>query len=191
MIRIATGAGAAALIVSSVIVFAPSQAKAAVTVFGSGFAGQCFHAAKFGGDIQAGIADCNRAIDTEQLSARDKAGTYINRGVLYMTVDDYVSAQRDFEAGVQLDPTLGEALVNLGGVKIAERHFAEGIADIDRGLALGPEEPEKAYYNRALADEAMDNVKAAYFDYTKAAELKPTWAPPRTELARFTVRPAH
>ena len=191
MIRIATGAGAAALIVSSICVFAPSQARAAVTVFSSGFAGQCFHAAKFGGDIQAGIADCNRAIDTEQLSARDKAGTYINRGVLYMTVDDYVSAQRDFEAGVQLDPNLGEALVNLGGVKIAERHFAEGIADIDRGLALGPEEPEKAYYNRALADEAMDNVKAAYFDYTKAAELKPTWAPPRTELARFTVRPAH
>jgi len=191
MIRIATAAGAAALIVSSVCIFAPSQARAAVTVFGSGFAGQCFHAAKFGGDIPAGIADCNRAIDTEQLSARDKAGTLINRGVLYMTLDDYASAQRDFEAGVQLDPNLGEALVNLGGVKIAQRHFAEGIADIDRGLALGPEEPEKAYYNRALADEAMDNIKAAYFDYTKAAELKPTWAPPRLELARFTVHPAH
>lgn len=191
MIRIATAAGAAALIVSSVIVFAPSQAKAAVTVFGSGFAGQCFHAAKFGGDIQAGIADCNRAIDTEQLSTRDKAGTYINRGVLYMTVDDYVSAQRDFEAGVKLDPNLGEAFVNLGGVKIAQRHYAEGIADIDQGLALGPEEPEKAYFNRALADEGLDNVKAAYFDYSKAANLKPTWAPPRTELARFTVRPAN
>ena len=191
MIRIATAAGAAALIVSSVCVFAPSQAKAAVTVFSMGFAGQCFHSAKFGGDIQAGIADCSHAIDTEDLPTRDKAGTYVNRGVLYMTLDDYASAKRDFEAAVALDPDLGEALVNLGGVKIAERHFAEGIADIDRGLALGPEEPEKAYFNRALADEAMDNVKAAYFDYSKAAELKPTWAPPRTALARFTVRPAH
>jgi tetratricopeptide (TPR) repeat protein len=190
MIRIATVAGATALIVSSVCVFAPSQAKAAVTVFGGGFAAQCFHVAKFGGDIPAGIADCSRAIDTEQLSDRDRAGTYINRGVLYMTLDDYAAAQKDFEAGIKLDPNLGEALVNLGGVKIAQRHFAEGIADIDHGLALSPEEPEKAYYNRALADEALDDVKAAYFDYSKAAELKPTWAPPRTELARFTVHPA-
>ena len=191
MIRIATTAGAAALIVSSICIFAPTQAKAAVTVFGSGYASQCFHVAKYGGDIQAGIADCERAIATEPLSDRDKAGTYVNEGVLYMSVDDFVSAQRDFETGVKLAPNLGEAFVNLGGVKIAQRHFAEGIVDIDRGLALGPEEPEKAYYNRALADEALDNVKAAYFDYSKAAELKPTWAPPRTELARFTVVPAH
>jgi len=190
MIRIATAAGAAVLVVSSVCVFAPSQAKAAVTVFSSGFAGQCFHTAKFGGDIQAGIADCTRAIDTEQLSDRDKAGTYINRGVLYMTLNDYASAQRDFESGVKLDADLGEAFVNLGGVKIAQRRFADGIADIDHGLALGPEEPEKAYFNRALADEGLDDIKAAYFDYSKAANLKPTWAPPRTELARFTVHPA-
>jgi tetratricopeptide (TPR) repeat protein len=190
MIRTAVAAGAAALIVSSIGVLAPTQVKAAVSVFSSGYAEQCFHTAKYGGDIRAGIADCDRAIDTEPLSDRDRAGTYVNRGVLYMSVDDYVSAQRDFEMSVKLDPGLGEAYVNLGGVKIAQRRFADGIVDIDRGLALGPEEPEKAYYNRALADEALDNIKAAYFDYSKAAELKPTWLPPRTELDRFTVRPA-
>ncbi|HZC17439.1 MAG TPA: tetratricopeptide repeat protein [Caulobacteraceae bacterium] len=191
MIRIAAAAGAAALIVSSIGVFAPSQAKAAVTVLDAGgFASQCFHAAKYGGDIQAGIADCNRAIVNETLSDRNRAGTYVNRGVLYLFLEDYVSAQRDFEASVKLDPTLGEAYVNLGGVKIAQHQYAAGIADIDRGLALGPEEPEKAYFNRALADEGLDNIKAAYFDYSKAANLKPTWAPPRTELARFTVRQA-
>jgi tetratricopeptide (TPR) repeat protein len=189
MIRIATAA-TAALIVSSIGVFAAPQAKAAVTVFGSGFAAQCFHVAKYGGDLQAGIADCGRAIDTEDLSARDKAGTYVNRGVLYMAANDYVSAQQDFEESVKLDPNLGEAFVNLGGVKIAQHQYADGIADIDRGLALGPEEPEKAYFNRALADEGLDNIKAAYFDYSKAANLKPTWEPPRTELARFTVHQA-
>ncbi len=187
MIRIAIAAATAALIVSCISVLAPTEAKAAVSVFGPGFAEECFHVAKFGGDIHAGIADCNRAIATEPLSDRDKAGTYVNRGVLYMAVNDYTSAQRDFEQGVKLDSTLGEAYVNLGGAKIAQERFADGIIDIDRGLALGPEEPEKAYYNRALADEALDNVKAAYFDYSKAAALKPTWAPPRVELARFTV----
>ena len=186
MIRIATAAGAAALIISSVALFGPGPAKAAVSVFGSGFAEQCFHTARDGGDVYSGIADCDRAIDTEPLSDRDRAGTYVNRGVLYMSVDDYVSAQRDFEMSVKLDPTLGEAFVNLGGVKIAQRRYADGIADIDHGLALGPEEPEKAYYNRALGDEGLDDIKAAYFDYSKAAELKPTWA-----AAAHRTRPVH
>src|SRR5665213_1970232 len=101
MLRITMAAGAAALIVGSIGLFAPGQAKAAVTVYGSGFAAQCFHAAKYGGDIRAGIADCTRAINTEDLSDRDKAGTYVNQGVLYMEMDDYVSAQRDFETGVK------------------------------------------------------------------------------------------
>jgi tetratricopeptide (TPR) repeat protein len=190
MIKIATAAGAAALIVTSVAFLAPGRASAAVSVFGSGFAEQCFHTARDGGDLHAGIADCTHAIEGEALGSRDLAGTYINRGVLRMTINDYADAQADFEKGVKLDPTLGEGFVNLGGVKIARGHYAEGIADIDHGLTLSPEEPEKAYYNRALADEMMDNIKAAYFDYSKAAELKPTWAAPRIELARFTVRPA-
>ncbi|HEX4198551.1 MAG TPA: hypothetical protein VHZ26_14025 [Caulobacteraceae bacterium] len=189
MFRIATAA-TAALVISSIGIFAPTGAKAAVTVFGGEFAAQCFHFAKYGGDLAAGIADCTRAIQTEDLSDRDMAGTYVNRGVLFMVTEDYVAAQRDFEESVKLDPNLGEAYVNLGGVKIAQRQYAAGIADIDRGLALGPEEPEKAYFNRALADEGLDNIKAAYFDYSRAANLKPTWAPPRTELARFTVRQA-
>ena len=190
MIRIATAAGATALIISSIALIAPGNAKAAVSVFGSGFAEACFHTARDGGDVYAGIADCTRALDTEMMDSRDRAGTYVNRGVLHMAMNDYTEARHDFETGVKLDPTLGEGFVNLGGVKIAQHQYADGIADIDHGLQLTPEEPEKAYFNRALGDEGLDDIKAAYFDYSKAAELKPTWAAPRTELARFTVTPA-
>ena len=81
------------------------------------------------------------------------AGTYVNRGVLHMAVDEYAAARSATSRKASLDPSLGEACVNLGGVEIAQRQFADGIADIDKGLALGAAEPEKAYYNRALADE--------------------------------------
>jgi len=63
------------------------------------------------------------------------------------------------------------------------------VADIDRGLAYGPEQPEKAYFNRALAKEFLDDTKGAYLDYLKAAELAPTWTAPQVELKRFTVHP--
>jgi len=187
MIRIATLAGVAAIAVAGIGV---GSAKAAVTVYGSGFAEQCFHIARDGGDLYGGITDCDHALVEDQLQGRDLAGTYVNRGVLRMAVNQYDGAESDFEKSIAIDPSLGEAWVNLGALKIAKHDFAAGIADIDKGLALGPQEPEKAYYNRALADEALDNETAAYYDYTKAAQLKPTWEPPRTELTRFTVRPA-
>lgn len=61
-------------------------------------------------------------------------------------------------------------------------------AEIDKGLTLAPEEPEKAYYNRGLAHEGLADLKAAYFDYRRAAELKPDWPIPQRELGRFSVR---
>jgi tetratricopeptide (TPR) repeat protein len=191
MIKIATAVSAAVFAIGSIGALAPGHARAAVSVLGPGFAEACFHAARDGGDIYAGIADCDRAIAEDMLLGHDLAGTYVNRGVLHMVASDYNAARRDFEQAIALDPKIAEGYVNLGGVKIAQGHYAEGIADIDHGLTLAPQEPEKAYYNRALADEALDDVKSAYFDYSKAAELKPTWDAPRTELARFTVHPAN
>ncbi|HLK23261.1 MAG TPA: hypothetical protein VKT30_01240 [Caulobacteraceae bacterium] len=190
MFRIATIASVSAVAVAGAAMLVAGSARAAVTVFGSGFAEQCFHIARDGGDIYGGIADCKRALAEDMLSGRDLAGTYVNRAVLYMAVDEYEAARLDLETSIKIDPGLGEAWVNLGALKVAQHEYAQGIADIDKGLALGPQEPEKAYYNRALAEEGQDDAQAAYFDYVKASELKPSWGPPRTELTRFTVRPA-
>jgi tetratricopeptide (TPR) repeat protein len=168
-------------------VAAAGAAHAAVTVFGGSFAQDCFKAAKYGDVRSEGLDNCTRAIETEMLDKRDLAGTYVNRGVVYMEETDYNHAGADFEQALKLNPMLGEAIVNRGAVLIAQRHFQDGIDEITRGLALSPEEPEKAYYNRAIAYESVDNLKAAYYDYMKASELKPNWAAPKTELARFTV----
>ena len=70
---------------------------------------------------------------------------------------------------------------------IAEHRYSDGLADLNKGISLGVEEPEKAYYNRALAYEGLDDVKSAYFDYQKALEIAPNWAAPKQELTRFHV----
>lgn len=188
MTRTAWAGASLASIMGLAALFAAGQARAAVSVFANDTAKACYMAAKFGDPAQHGVDDCTDAIMGAPMSSHDLAGTYVNRGVVYMVHRLYRPAQMDFEAALKLDQGLGEAWVNHGAALIALHQYAAGVAEIDRGLPLGPDEPEKAYYNRALADEALNDVKQAYYDYLKASELKPSWDAPKAELARFTVR---
>lgn len=168
-----------------------TAASAQVQVF-SGEATQataCSLAARHGASTRPFIDVCSAAIKTEPLSRRDLAGTHVNRGVLYMRNMQWGEAMEDLDAALSIDPQMGEAMVNRGALLIAQKRFAEGIAEIDRGLALKPEEPERAYYNRALAEERLDDLKGAYRDYQRAVELAPTWPAPQEELKRFSVSP--
>ena len=164
---------------------------ASVTIINGDFAQRCSkaaHSSSAGSPLdEQAIADCTMAIENEALSVHDLAGTYVNRGVLKLGKHDFRNAEKDFDVAANLDPTSGDAHVNRGAALIAQRRFVEGIAALDRGLALGPDEPWKAYFDRAVADEHLDDMKAAYFDYLKASELKPDWEEPKQEMVRFTV----
>ncbi len=162
-------------------------ANAAVTVIGGGLAEDCSKAALRGRSDRDSIEACNLALSTEILDSRDKAGTFINRGVMRMRTRDFNAAHSDFDSAIAIAPRIGEGWVNRGAVLIAEKHYQEGLTDINRGLDLGVVEPEKAYYNRALAYEALDDAKSAYLDYQQAVSLKPNWLLPQQQLLRFTV----
>jgi len=109
--------------------------------------------------------------------------------VLRLVSRSFVDARTDFDAALRMEPNLAEALTNRGAALIGEGSYAPGIAEIDRGLALNPMEPEKAYFNRAIAEERLGDLKSAYADYRRALDLKPDWSLPKTELARFRVTP--
>ncbi len=175
-------AGGAVLAIS-----AAGHAQAAVTVIGGGMAQACSDAA-IGGENDLKFQDvCTQALDTEFLNQRDRAGTYINRGVLRLRRGSYAEATSDFDQAVRIKPDMGEAYVNRGAASLGQRLYAESLPDINKGLELGVLEPAKAYYNRALAYEGLDDPKSAYFDYQKALEINPEWDAPRNQLVRFTV----
>ena len=166
-------------------------AMAAFTVFGNGKAQLCAQAARAeekgaAPTIQA-LEVCSRAIDSENLELRDLAGSYINRGILYIARAKFKESKSDFDSAIALMPELGEAYLNRGAALVALKRYRDAIADLDRSLTMNPAEPEKAYFNRGLAEEGLDDIQSAYRDYVRAAELKPDWLPPRNELARFTV----
>lgn len=181
-------AGAAApLIVFLATLSIAGPARAAVTVIGGGLAQTCSKSALAGASDAAAEAVCTTALETEFLSPRDLAGTYVNRGVMKLRRKLFAPALADFDLAVRAKPELGEIYVNRGAALIGQRRYADGLADLDHGLSLGVEEPAKAYYNRALAHEGLDDVKAAYLDYLKAVELAPDWDAPKRELTRFHV----
>jgi tetratricopeptide (TPR) repeat protein len=167
--------------------FVACGADAAVTVFGGDHAQACYQAAKNGLNRWGDLDECNQAINFEMLPAKDLAGTYVNRGAVYMNMQAWSQADADFHHALTLMPNFGEALVNLGAAQIGEHRNREGVDTISHGLALGSMEPEKAYFNRAIGYENLGDDTHAYYDYLKAAELAPRWVAPRQELVRFTV----
>ena len=179
-LQIAAAAGLAALGLAG-------PALAAVTVIGDSSAYDCSQAAFHERTDDSALALCNQAISTGFLDRRDLAGTYINRGVILMGRNNYPGARSDFDRAIQIDSAIGEAWVNRGAVNIIDRRYQDGISDIDKGLDLGTQEPAKAYYNRAVAYEGMDDEKSAYLDYQQALVLDPKWDLPKRELLRFTV----
>jgi len=183
MRRVSTAAAAAALMLAA---GHASPAKALDTVIG-GMASACSKDAKAGNGTIEAINNCTDALVAETMTSRDRAATMVNRGTLYLTRSEWLLAIKDFDNALLLQPHMGEAFVNRGAALIGMQRYAEGEQQIDQGLTLNPELPERAYYNRAIARWRQDDVRGAYFDFQKALELKPGWAEPTQQLAYFTV----
>lgn len=168
--------------------FVPTGSHAAVTVIGSGLARICYEAAESGRATSDGFESCDRALSEQALSIRDRAATFVNRGILNMRERRIPAAIGDYEAAIRLKSDLAEAYVNKGIALVhAGGRDSEAVNLISQGLDLNPVRPEIAYYTRGIANEALGRTRAAYDDYRQAAALKPEWAEPKNQLKRFTI----
>ena len=161
-------------------------ARAAVTVLGPGPAQECFRIAEYGGDVHEGIARCSFALNTA-LSTVDRAATFVNRGVLKLSLHQNDQALADINSGISIAPELGDAYVDRGAVSIALGKYDDALSDLNKGIALGPHRPQVAYYDRAIIYEQRGDIRSAYYDYKKALEIAPDFAPAAEELKRFRV----
>lgn len=183
------------------VLFSAQPAHAVVRVIGEGFAHECYQAAEA---ISTGalyiapvisetlidkspIQICDMALEQGGMSLHDLAGTYVNRGVLHFIANEFAASLRDFDAAIRADDDIGEAHANRGAALVALKRYADSIPSITRGIELESAEIEKCYFNRAIAYEEVGNVRGAYYDYLKAAELDPMWEAPKTQLTRFKV----
>ena len=162
-------------------------AHAAITVLGDSLAHNCFEAAEFGGDPDQGIETCTYALEGTALTITDRAATLVNRGILRSRNDDSVGALDDYNRGLTLDASLGEGYIDRGATFIVLQRYNDALTDIDKGITLGAKRPEIAYYDRAIVDEALGDVRGAYEDYKKAVEIEPNFTLANEQLVRFKV----
>lgn len=151
----------------------------------------CYEHALYDRDSAAALRDCNAAVADPAMIRSDRAATFVNRGIVLMHRGDMQAALSDYDAALALDPQLGDAHVNRAVVFIRQGRYADAIEAATAGLGLKVERPHAAYFNRAVAHEALGDLKNAYLDYRKASELAPDWALPKQELARFSVAGAN
>jgi len=180
MRALASVLGAAGLLLSM------SAVHAAVTVLGPGPAKECFDFAENGGDLHEGLVRCSFALDTT-LQVSDRAATYVNRGVIHLGLHENDEAIKDIDAGIALDPVLGDGYVDRAAVLMSLGRYDEALKDINKGIELGSHRPHFAYYDRAIIDEHNGDIGAAYHDYKKALELEPNFSLAAGELKRFRV----
>ena len=143
--------------------------------------------AEFGGNAEDGIKTCTVALDETAMPLGDRAATLINRGILKTRIEDSAGALEDYNRGLAINPNLGEGYVDRGAVEIVDGKYDVAVQDITKGLDLGTNKPEIAHYDRALAYEALGNVRGAYDDYKKAVEIDPTFNLSSDQLTRFKV----
>ncbi len=184
MLRTVSALGAAMLALA-----AATSVRAATVVIG-GLAGECSYRAHAGQHAPGDLEVCSRALSSEALSSHDLAGTYVNRGAMELMARMNDVAHADFQTALHILPRMGEAHIGEGVYLIGMERFGEAEGEIDRGLQLRSEEPEKGYYFRGIARWGQNDFKGAYDDFHKAIQLKPSWSLPREQLKNFRVETA-
>ena len=163
-------------------------ALGAVTVVGNSSARMCYEAAD--SPMQPSVRDvryCDEAFSADALSMHDRVATYVNRGILRLRRSQVDPAIADFDEAIRLDPDQAEAYLNKGAALMRMENAAEALQLFTVALENNTRRPELAHFGRAIANETLGNVRAAYNDYRRASELSPEWQDPQTELSRFRV----
>jgi tetratricopeptide (TPR) repeat protein len=155
---------------------------------GAGFARSCFEASQARSPTPANFDTCDRAFSDQALDFHDAVATHVNRGILYYLADNIPAANADYDQALALSPNEPEAWLNKGMAALKARNSRAAAAMFERALALKTARPALAYYGRAIVNEDMGDLRAAYADLQRARDLEPRWGLPAEELKRYVVR---
>jgi tetratricopeptide (TPR) repeat protein len=159
-----------------------------VIVIGNSNARMCYEAADSPANPSLrNVQDCDTALSEEAMSQHDRVATYVNRGILRLRRGQPEAAIADFDEAIELNPRQPEAFLNKGAALIRLENPSAALPLFEAALEYNTRRPEIAHFGRAIANEELGNIRAAYQDYRRASELDPNWQDPRTELARFRV----
>ncbi len=156
--------------------------------FGEDYGHACYTEAVWGNAGASALDTCNKALSEEVLTTRNRAATFVNRGIVRARRGDIDGAIEDYEQALAIKSNLGDAFANIGTAYIRANRHADALPMLQKALEFEHlAKRSHVYFNLALAQEKMGDTKAAYLSFKKASAENPNWDWPRQELERFTV----
>lgn len=156
-----------------------AEAQSVTVLSGGGDARACSSAAELSEHLRPSRSDvdpCDRALDSVGLTRRDRAATFINRGILLTKLERYQDALNDYNESIKVQE-LPQAWNGKGNLYYLAERYDDAIAAYERSLELDLPRPHVAHYNMGLVHERRGDPAAARRSYEKALELMPDWQP--------------
>lgn len=155
-------------------------------VTSNSYARNCYRAAGVAARIhytsRKELLQCDLALDFGAMSLRDRAATLTNRGIIYMALENYEMAIKDYSNALKLKPEFGEIHVNIGNVYFLGKVFDKAIDEYTQAIDLETTKIHIAHINRGMAYESSGDFNNAETDYRAAMELLPNAALPQVRL---------
>ena len=179
------------------LIIVPAAARAqSVTVFGgSADARLCSETAQMAAKregLESGsrgdLKPCNRALERGDLDSRDLAAIYINRGILYKSLERYEEALADYGRAKELKADFPEIYLNQGNVFFRSGDLDRAVEEYSRALELDISVAHVVRVNRGMAHEKLGDLDRAEADYRRAIELAPEWPLARRKLDQLLSR---
>ena len=182
---LATGAALAAALFGAMM---GAAAQAQMIVLGESPAASCYrNAAALRMDYDA-LEECDMAIERGVTNRRNRAATFVNRGIIRMMRDDLDGALADFDQGESIRPEFAAAVaVNRSAAFIRLGRFVDAVSQANYAISNDTHDMASAYFNLAIALEELGDLNGAYHAYREALIARPGWVRAQRELDRFVV----
>lgn len=164
------------------------HAQSMTVLSSGGDARACSLAAELSETLSPSRADldyCDRALGQAHLSRRDRAATFVNRGILQARLARYQEAMNDYNEALEIQEELPQAWNGKGNLYFLAERYDDAIAAYEMSLSMDLPAPQVAHYNLGLVYEKIGDAAAAERSYNSALELMPEWVPAKTKLERL------
>jgi tetratricopeptide (TPR) repeat protein len=169
------------------IAASPLAADVPAITLGGSAAQTCYYSAAERRHDEMAIQTCTTALDDKALTNFDRAGTLVNRGIVYLFAGNSTLAVRDFDDAIAMDPQQAEAWLDKAVAFVNAGNSAAALDLADHALKLRTQKPALAYFVRGLAYEQQGQLRSAYTSLQTARRLDPNWNEPKDELSRYRV----
>jgi tetratricopeptide (TPR) repeat protein len=164
-----------------------SAASGAVLTVGGALSHLCYQSALAGDGRSSAQDGCTRALKEESLVGPDRAATFVNRGIVFMSAGRFSEADADFDSALRLNAGLPDGWLNKGFLRLRQGDGRGALPLIQKGIDAGAGRQALALFARGVAHEQMGEFSSAYDDLKQAQQLEPGWSLPKQYLASYRV----